>query len=178
MIPHIPRCQHLQELSGTPPPSKPPTPKPSSTPPARACSVSHMGPCKVMYSERSVTHCRSTVCRCVKLLTFTYNLTPTAPRSGPRARRLTQYCTSATRLASVHKSERKRDRRRSGGARPSRRRYFHQPHSGHTALAADSMSPARAHLLGPLPKGSLLLQHHGVCNELALLRLLHQAIRT
>jgi hypothetical protein len=70
------------------------------------------------------------------------------------------------------------DRRRSGGARPSRRRYFHQPHSGHTALAADSMSPARAHLLGPLPKGSLLLQHHGVCNELALLRLLHQAIRT
>ena len=69
------------------------------------------------------------------------------------------------------------DRRRSGGARPSRRRDFHQPHSEHTALAADNMSPARAHLLGPLSKGSLLLQHHGVCNELAL-RVLHQAIKT
>jgi hypothetical protein len=31
----------------SPPPSKPPTPKPSSTPPARACSASHMVPCKV-----------------------------------------------------------------------------------------------------------------------------------
>ena len=34
-------------LPKSPPPSKPPMPKPSSTPPARACSVSHMGSCKV-----------------------------------------------------------------------------------------------------------------------------------
>jgi len=42
-----PAASSRTTLPTSPPPSKPPTPKPSSTPPARACSASHLGSCKV-----------------------------------------------------------------------------------------------------------------------------------
>ena len=41
----------------SPPPSKPPTPKSSSTPPARACSASHMGSCKVCVYRSAGSNC-------------------------------------------------------------------------------------------------------------------------